>query len=58
MVSGLLCRFQGLTSQELSAELVNESTETTLVNMLSLMTRGVSECQQLVEVSGIAYGKK
>ena len=58
MAAGLLSRFPGNVSKELSEEVLHESTDTTLVNMLCLMTRGVSECHQLVEASSIAYVRK
>ena len=58
MVAGLLSRFPGNSSKELSDEVLDECTDTTLVNMLCVMTRGVSECHQLVEASSVAYARK
>jgi hypothetical protein len=58
MVSGFLDRLPASSSEELSKELTNECTETTVVNMLCLITRGVSECHQLVDVSAVAYSRK
>lgn len=57
MVSGLLSRFPGSSAQDVRHELAAECTDTTIVNMLCLMTRGVSECQQLVDVTSTAYSK-
>ena len=57
MVSGLLSRFPGSSAEDVRQELAGECSDTTIVNMLCLMTRGVSECQQLVDVTSAAYNK-
>ena len=58
MVSALLDRMPKGAAEALNKELVEECTDSTLVTTLSLITRGVSECQQLVDASSIAYPRK
>ena len=58
MVSALLDRMPQGAAAALNKELVDECTDATLVTTLSLITRGVSECQKLVDASAVAYPRK
>jgi adenosine deaminase len=55
MTSGLVNKLRVHPRQDISEELANDFTNTSLVNLLCLMTRGVHECQQLVEAANSAY---
>lgn len=55
MVSGLLNRLPTMESESFRGELLKEFSDAAMVNVLSLMTKGVDACNNLVERSHAAY---
>jgi hypothetical protein len=58
MVAGLLDKLPTMSSDAFREELVTESCDATLVNLLCLVTKGVDECQQLVQCSSEAFSRR
>lgn len=55
MVSGLVSKLPTMDSEDFRAELMKEFSDAAMVNMLSLITKGVNACNDLVERSHVAY---
>lgn len=58
MVSAMLDGVPSTSADALKKELLHEYTDATLVNTLSLLTRGVCECHQLVDTSTAAFPRR
>lgn len=58
MVKGLLDQMPTVTSPAFRKELTVERADVMLINMLCMVTKGVEACNQLVQCSGEAWGRR